>query len=99
MPQSLNASWTGTKGVNAYSKTCVGYGVSNPKRREKAAYVERRSADTHVQGDQIGYEVSEDCLYMNVVRPAGIAANAKLPVAFWIHGGSSFLEYGFRINL
>ncbi|CAK7207917.1 hypothetical protein SEUCBS139899_010732 [Sporothrix eucalyptigena] len=38
-------------------------------------------------GDQVGYAVSEDCLYLNIVRPAGIDATAKLPVAVWIHGG------------
>ncbi|KFY25511.1 hypothetical protein V493_04604 [Pseudogymnoascus sp. VKM F-4281 (FW-2241)] len=30
---------------------------------------------------------SEDCLYLNVHRPAGIAADAKLPVLFWVFGG------------
>ncbi|KAF9048749.1 alpha/beta-hydrolase [Panaeolus papilionaceus] len=30
---------------------------------------------------------SEDCLYLNVFRPAGIKSDAKLPVLFWIHGG------------
>jgi carboxylesterase type B len=30
--------------------------------------------------------LSEDCLYLNVVRPAGYE-NDSLPVAFWIHGG------------
>jgi len=29
----------------------------------------------------------EDCLTINVIRPAGIAASAKLPVLFWIFGG------------
>ncbi|KAF2652181.1 alpha/beta-hydrolase [Lophiostoma macrostomum CBS 122681] len=33
--------------------------------------------------------LSEDCLYLNVVRPAGFS-NASLPVAFWIHGGGLF---------
>lgn len=30
--------------------------------------------------------VKEDCLTMNVVRPAGYDGNAKLPVLVWIHG-------------
>lgn len=30
---------------------------------------------------------SEDCLFLNVWRPAGAAKNAKLPVMVWIHGG------------
>jgi acetylcholinesterase len=31
--------------------------------------------------------VSEDCLTVNVLRPAGIPANASLPVMVWIYGG------------
>ncbi|MDR1970557.1 MAG: carboxylesterase family protein [Treponema sp.] len=31
--------------------------------------------------------ISEDCLYLNVWTPA-VEADAKLPVAFWIHGGA-----------
>ncbi|KAK6518955.1 hypothetical protein TWF281_003646 [Arthrobotrys megalospora] len=34
----------------------------------------------------------EDCLYLNVHRPAGTTANSKLPVLFWIFGG------GFQIG-
>ncbi|KAF2441971.1 carboxylesterase family protein-like protein [Karstenula rhodostoma CBS 690.94] len=37
--------------------------------------------------DQTFYETSEDCLYLNIVRPAGYEGK-KLPVGFWIHGGS-----------
>ncbi len=35
--------------------------------------------------DTVSY--SEDCLSVNVVRPAGIPHSQKLPVAVWIHGG------------
>ncbi|EXM14738.1 triacylglycerol lipase [Fusarium oxysporum f. sp. vasinfectum 25433] len=35
----------------------------------------------------LGNHVSEDCLTINVVRPAGLPEGAKLPVAVWIHGG------------
>uniref|UniRef100_A0A0W0F594 Carboxylesterase type B domain-containing protein n=1 Tax=Moniliophthora roreri TaxID=221103 RepID=A0A0W0F594_MONRR len=31
--------------------------------------------------------VSEDCLTINVFRPSGISADAKLPVLFWTYGG------------
>lgn len=31
---------------------------------------------------------SEDCLYLNIWRPAGAAKNSKLPVMVWIHGGA-----------
>ena len=31
---------------------------------------------------------SEDCLFVNVWRPAGAAPDAKLPVMVWIHGGA-----------
>ena len=31
---------------------------------------------------------SEDCLFVNVWRPAGAAPTAKLPVMVWIHGGA-----------
>ncbi|KAK7417449.1 hypothetical protein QQX98_004569 [Neonectria punicea] len=35
----------------------------------------------------LGNYVSEDCLTINVIRPAGTSRKARLPVALWIHGG------------
>jgi len=44
--------------------------------------------NTHPQADQWPYPVSEDCLYVNVIRPANYSAYKEpLPVAFWLHGG------------
>ncbi|KAF7327419.1 Carboxylic ester hydrolase [Mycena kentingensis (nom. inval.)] len=36
----------------------------------------------------LGAPIAEDCLFLNVFRPAGTSAKAKLPVLFWIHGGA-----------
>ena len=52
-------------------------------------------------GDDVPYpSLSEDCLYLNVVRPSGFG-NKKLPVAFWIHGGGLTMGSGIdqRYNL
>ncbi|RMJ17199.1 hypothetical protein CDV36_003160 [Fusarium kuroshium] len=49
---------------------------------------------------QIGYDTSEDCLYLNVIRPSGYEKK-KLPVAVWIHGGGYVQGSGvdLRYNL
>src|SRR5882724_10469137 len=36
----------------------------------------------------IGENSSEDCLFLNVWKPAGAAQGAQLPVMVWIHGGA-----------
>lgn len=41
--------------------------------------------------DNIGYSLAEDCLFLNVIRPAGIDETAELPVALWIHGGGLYM--------
>lgn len=39
--------------------------------------------------EQVGnFSVAEDCLYLNVVRPA--CADKDLPVAVWIYGGGRY---------
>lgn len=37
---------------------------------------------------------SEDCLFLNIWRPAGAKKNAKLPVMVWIHGGAFVMGSG-----
>ncbi|KAF5003892.1 hypothetical protein FDECE_9597 [Fusarium decemcellulare] len=36
----------------------------------------------------LGNPVSEDCLTINIVRPAGVKPGDDLPVGVWVHGGS-----------
>ncbi|CCF44192.1 hypothetical protein CH063_13669, partial [Colletotrichum higginsianum] len=36
----------------------------------------------------LGSPVSEDCLTINIVRPAGTKPGDNLPVGLWVHGGS-----------
>ncbi|KAF2109203.1 Alpha/Beta hydrolase protein [Lophiotrema nucula] len=38
--------------------------------------------------EDAAYGMSEDCLSINVVRPAGLKEGEKVPVLVWIHGGS-----------
>lgn len=56
--------------------------------------VDRNAFPTNVLGTllntpifQAATNAGEDCLTINVQRPAGIKADAKLPVLFWIFGG------------
>jgi hypothetical protein len=37
----------------------------------------------------LGNPVDEDCLTLNVVRPAGVKPGDDLPVGVWVHGGVS----------
>jgi para-nitrobenzyl esterase len=62
-----------------------------------ASWVGTRSADAYgpdcfqkpIEGDAapLGSTLSEDCLYLNIWRPAEGGPGDKLPVMIWIHGG------------
>ncbi|HEV2782726.1 MAG TPA: carboxylesterase family protein [Actinophytocola sp.] len=52
--------------------------------RDAVAYGNRCPAAASTNGPR---SETEDCLYLNVQRPAGVHSGQKLPVYFWIHGG------------
>jgi para-nitrobenzyl esterase len=52
--------------------------------RDAVAYGNRCPALASTNGPR---SEAEDCLYLNVQRPAGARPGARLPVYFWIHGG------------
>ncbi|KAF6745942.1 Alpha/Beta hydrolase protein [Ephemerocybe angulata] len=56
-----------------------------PGTRNASAYGKACVPSTVVIGEPPAF--SEDCLFINVYRPTGIASTAKLPVLFWVYGG------------
>jgi hypothetical protein len=48
---------------------------------------------------QKALNAGEDCLYLNVHRPAGTKAGDKLPVLFWIFGGGFVSSPNIGIDL
>ena len=52
--------------------------------RDAAAYGNRCPAAASTNGPR---SETEDCLFLNVQRPADVHSGQRLPVYFWIHGG------------
>ncbi|KAF6834067.1 para-nitrobenzyl esterase [Colletotrichum plurivorum] len=44
--------------------------------------------------DAVGATIGEECLNLNIVRPAGATPESKLPVVVWIYGGGFIGGYG-----
>ena len=68
VPQSLNTSFDGTRDATSYSSACIGYGVSGMTARRDC--IDRNADIGGMQSPEWNYDLSEDCLYLNVVRPA-----------------------------
>ncbi|KAI0030033.1 carotenoid ester lipase precursor [Vararia minispora EC-137] len=63
------------------------FGYSCPQQR--IALPERTPADAvNKLADLLGNPQSEDCLTLNVVKPANAGSDSNLPVAVWIPGGA-----------
>ena len=46
----------------------------------------------------IGRTENEDCLYLNLYRPAGTASGASLPVLVYVHGGANTVGGAVQID-
>ena len=75
-PPQPAAPWNGVQRADRYSASCPQ--VLNPVGGRHPWTPEFLIPGT----------MSEDCLYLNVWRPAGVNLS-KAPVLFWIHGGGS----------
>jgi carboxylesterase type B len=78
------APWTTPRYTQQFGNACVQNGrLYGPGSNNKY--------DATI-GTTLGLPVgSEDCLYLNIWRPAGAATN--LPVIVWVHGGSNITGY------
>jgi carboxylesterase type B len=69
----FDQSWTGTRKATVRSDSCPGY---------------NGFPDSLVGGSLIdGLTLGEDCLTIDIVRPANTKPNDDLPVFVWIYGG------------
>ena len=68
--------WQGVRDATAFGPACI-----QPPMNfgQSAIGVE--------MGDEGPYTTSEDCLNLNVRRPAGTKVGARLPVMIWVYGG------------
>ncbi|KAI6026036.1 Alpha/Beta hydrolase protein [Pisolithus marmoratus] len=82
-------SFTGVKNATWYGNACpqmslLAPGVPLPNNPDLSG-VTTYLGELQPQGI---VAASEDCLYTNVVRPAGVTSGANLPVVVWIYGGA-----------
>ncbi|KAF4817552.1 Lipase 1 [Colletotrichum siamense] len=64
-------AFNGTRDAKVYGKVCI----QEPGNSNLVTYI------------KTDLEYGEDCLNLNVYRPAGVSIEEKLPVLIWIHGG------------
>lgn len=83
-PQSLNTSFPG----GTYEATELSPFVSCPVNAEASICLTTSIQCPGVGSGTWSYPLSEDCLRLNIIRPTGTNEGDKLPVGYWIYGGS-----------
>ncbi len=79
-PPVAAEGWSGTRDASSFGASCQQF------VRGEGGYAEKVASAFGVEPVVRDFEYSEDCLYLNVFRPAG--GGGGLPVMVWIHGGA-----------
>ncbi len=82
---ALNTSWTGVKPLTERAAQASS-GLLHPLFNE--VMLTHKQLQCYGNRPAANLTYSEDCLYLNVIRPAGVSAGDDLPVALWIYGGA-----------
>ncbi|KAH7235139.1 Alpha/Beta hydrolase protein [Fusarium solani] len=80
----------GTLDATKIAPTCPRFRGAPPAFGD--AFTQLISSSINTTFFQTSLPSIEDCLTLNIVRPAGTNSDAKLPVLLWIHGG------GFQVG-
>jgi para-nitrobenzyl esterase len=83
-PPQPAARWAGVRHAAEFGADCMQVRFGPPPTRSGATPAPSASPSPTASPEPAP---SEDCLFLNVWRPAGAAPGAKLPVMFWIYGG------------
>lgn len=91
LPEPIE-SYSGTYDASQYGNACPSQGANDAQLPS----IPGLALDTVTFLDNLVYTKKagtedEDCLSLNVIRPVGVSADAKLPVLVWIYGGGFVL--------
>ncbi|XP_044289903.1 cocaine esterase isoform X2 [Varanus komodoensis] len=78
--------WDGVKDATAHPTVC-------PQDLSTLKGIQKRWKETHPP-----LHSSEDCLYLNIYRPANSSHASKFPVMVWIHGGEFIFGAASRFD-
>ncbi|ORY88206.1 alpha/beta-hydrolase [Leucosporidium creatinivorum] len=70
-PLYYNISWSSPRSAKSWGNVCPGSGISSQNNASLGQ----------------DYNLNEDCLNINIIRPEGAKEGDELPVLFWIFGG------------
>jgi para-nitrobenzyl esterase len=88
-PPQPAAPWTGVRQATEFGADCMQgrFGPPPPPAAPAAPAASPAPRVPPVPAATPAQAPSENCLFVNVWRPASAAPGAKLPVMFWIYGG------------